>query len=272
MTGTGSYIGENIKKYLNICENSEYYNVDMIDTRGLKPLPEIFSGYDVVLNAAGVAHVKETDENRSLYYEVNRDLSVAIAKAAKEAGVEQFILLSSMSVYGRTTGLIKKDTVPSPNSAYGESKLAADERIEELADERFRVVILRPPMVYGKGCKGNYQTLRTFALRSPVFPDFSNARSMIYIGNLCEFIKRLIDNEQAGVFFPQNEEYVKTSEMVREVAKQNGKRIWTFRIFNPILQCFQVSVLKKVFGNLIYEKKDLINKYSFEESIKMTEQ
>lgn len=272
ITGAGSYIGEQVKEYLNSCDNSEYYIVDTVDTKGLHPLPEIFAGYDVVLNTAGIAHVKETDKNRSLYYEVNRDLSIAIARAAKEAGAGQFILLSSMAVYGMTTGRIKKDTVPFPDSAYGESKLSADEMIEGFADEHFRVAILRPPMVYGKGCKGNYQTLRAFALRSPVFPDFSNKRSMIYIGNLCEFIKRLIDTEQSGLFFPQNQEYVNTADMVKEVAGLNGNRIRTVRIFNPIIRCIPVDILKKVFGSLIYEKGDLINKYSFEESIKLTEQ
>lgn len=272
ITGAGSYIGEHVKEYLNSCEDSEYYIVDTVDTKGLQPVPDIFVGYDVVLNTAGIAHVKETDRNRSLYYEVNRDLSIAIARAAKEAGIGQFILLSSMSVYGMTVGRIKKDTVPFPDSAYGESKLSADEIIESLADERFRVTILRPPMVYGKGCKGNYQTLRAFALRSPVFPDFSNERSMIYIGNLCEFIKGIIDHEQSGLFFPQNMKYVNTAEMVKEVARQNGKRIRTVRIFNPIIRCIPFNLLKKVFGNLVYERIDLVNKYSFEESIKLTEQ
>lgn len=272
ITGAGSYIGEHVKEYLNACENSEYYIVDTVDTKGLHPVPDIFAGYNVVLNAAGIAHVKETVRNRSLYYEVNRDLSIAIARAAKEAGAGLFILLSSMSVYGMTTGCIKKDTVPFPNSAYGESKLSADEMIESFADEHFRVAILRPPMVYGKDCKGNYQTLRAFALRSPVFPDINNKRSMIYIGNLCEFIKRLIDTEQSGGFFPQNQEYVKTAEMVKEVARWNGKRVWTVRIFNPIIRWIPVHIFKKIFGNLTYEKRDLVNKYSFEESIKLTEQ
>lgn len=272
ITGAGSYIGEHVKKYLNSCENSEYYIVHTIDTKGLNPMHDIFVGYDVVINTAGIAHVKETDENRSLYYEVNRDLSIAIAKTAKEAGVRQFILLSSMSVYGMTTGHIGKETMPFPDSAYGESKLSADEMIEVLADEEFQVAILRPPMVYGKNCKGNYQNLRVFALKSPVFPDFHNQRSMIYIGNLCEFIKRLIDTEESGLFFPQNHEYVKTADMVKEVARNNGKRIRTVRIFNPLIRCIPVSILKKVFGSLTYEKRDLVNKYSFGESIRLTEQ
>lgn len=269
--GAGSYIGENIKDYLQSCDSSGSYIVDVIETKGLNPVPDIFKGYDVVINTAGVAHRKETNENRSLYYEVNRDLSVNIAKAAKEAEVKQLILLSSMSVYGMTIGHITKGTVPYPSTAYGESKLSADEAIEEMADEKFKVVILRPPMVYGKGCKGNYQILRSFALKSPIFPAYKNERSMIFIGNLCEYIKRILDIEEAGLFFPQNDEYVQTLEMVNEIVKNNGKKMHKACIFNPIIKIFPLDVFKRVFGTLTYEKSDLINKYSFEDSMQLTE-
>lgn len=119
---------------------------------------------------AGIAHIKETDENRKLYYEINRDLSVDIAKCAKRAGVKQYVLLSSMSVYGMVTGHITKNTIPHPINAYGDSKLQADNIIEKMRDTSFKIAIVRPPMVYGKDCKGNYQTLRKFAMKSPIFP------------------------------------------------------------------------------------------------------
>ena len=238
---------------------------------GLVVTPEPFKGYDVVFNLAGIAHVKETDENRHLYYEVNRDLSVAIAKAAKEAGVSQLILLSTMSVYGLTTGYITKDTVPNPVNAYGESKYQADMEIRKLADKQFRFACLRPPMVYGRGCKGNYQTLRSFALQTPVFPDIDNKRSMIYIGNLCEFIKRIIDTERQGLFFPQNAEYVNTTDMVRQIAAINGNKIVMTRAFNWALKRIPVNIVNKVFGDLTYEKVDLVSKYGFDESIELTE-
>ena len=94
-----------------------------------------------------------------LYYRVNRDLAVKAARKARAEGVRQFILMSSMSVYGTDTGVITPETVPQPVSFYGKSKLAAEELIQKEADEHFRVCILRPPMVYGPGCKGNFQTV-----------------------------------------------------------------------------------------------------------------
>lgn len=269
ITGKNSYIGENIKEYLN--EYPDYYDVEIIETKGLMPTVELFRGYDVVINVAGIAHIKETDENRELYYEINRDLSVNIAKNAKEAGVEQYILLSSMSVYGLVTGHITKDTVPHPINAYGDSKLQADNIISNMENDSFKVVIVRPPMVYGKGCKGNYQTLRKFAIKSPIFPDYKNERSMIYIGNLCEFMKCVIDREDSGLFFPQNREYVRTSAMVRTVARQHNKAIAMPSVFNIVIKVTPLTLVKKVFGSLTYEKTELIGKYNFNESMELTE-
>ncbi len=160
----------------------------------------MFKGVDAAFCVVGVAHIKETSKNRHLYFDVNRDLVISIARAAKEAGVKQFILLSSMSVYGLVVGHIRKNTKPHPVTAYGESKLQADDAIKKLEDDSFKFVCLRAPMIYGHNCKGNYQALRKFALKSPIFPDYENQRSMIYIGNLCLFVKECIDSEKQGLF------------------------------------------------------------------------
>ncbi len=270
ITGKGSYIGNSIKAYLERLFPA-YYCVDMVDTVGFTPVPAGFYGYDVVIHTAGIVHRRETNENRPLYYAVNRDQAVSIAKAAKKAKVGQFIILSSMSVYGMATGRILKETVPFPDSAYGESKLSADEAIEKLADAEFRVAILRPPMVYGKGCKGNYQALRKFALSSPLVPTFQNERSMIFIGNLCEFVRRTIDTEATGVFFPQNSEYVDTACMVRAIARINGRKMVETKALNPAIKYLPFLIVKKAFGNLTYEKVDTVGKYNFWESMELTE-
>lgn len=269
ITGAHSYIGESVKEYL--MQEPEKYKIDIIEAKGLKPVSEIFKGYDVVFNVAGIAHIKETKENEHLYYLVNRDLAIKIAVAAKEAGVQQYILLSSMSVYGLVTGYITKNTVPHPVNAYGKSKLQADEEIKKLEDDNFKFACLRPPMVYGKGCKGNYQTLRKFVLKTPIFPDYYNKRSMIYIGNLCEFVKQCVDKEKRGLFFPQNASYVITSSMAESIANIYGKTIWFTQLFNWAITLFPIAITKKVFGNLTYEPVDLVEKFSFNESMIFTE-
>lgn len=269
ITGAKSYIGEAVKDYLLL--EPEKYKVEVKDTFNWVPKPEDFHGFDIVFNVAGIAHIKETAENRHLYYEINRDLVIKIAKTAKEAGIKQFILLSTMSVYGLTVGHITKSTKENPINAYGKSKAEADEEIRKLEDDNFKFACLRPPMVYGKGCKGNYQTLRSFALKSPIFPNYQNKRSMIYIENLCEFVRNIIDKESAGLFFPQNAEYVQTSEMVDLIAKTHKKKIRQTKVFNWALKIIPLKFVKKTFGDLTYEKVDLVGKYDFEESISKTE-
>ncbi len=265
ITGANSYIGTSVKEYLQ--EYPDEYEVSEKDTLGWTPSPSDFSGYDVVFNVAGIAHIKETKKNRHLYYDINRDLAVNIAKNAKQAGVRQFILLSTMSVYGMTVGHITKETPVNPKNAYGKSKAEADEMIRKLEDDNFRFACLRPPMVYGKDCKGNYQSLRKVALKLPFFPKVDNQRSMIYIGNLCEFVKNTIDCDRQGLFFPQNDKYVNTSELVKKIASSHDKNIHQTKLFNWIIRIVRLNIVKKVFGNLTYEPVDLVSKYSFEESV-----
>lgn len=270
ITGANSYIGDSVHDYL-VNTDPDMYEIDILDTKCSEIKLEDFISYDVVFNVAGVAHIKETNKNRQIYYDVNRDLVIRIAKTAKEAGVRQFVMLSSMSVYGKTVGYITKDSIPKPVNAYGDSKMQADETIVKLSDENFIVSVLRPPMVYGNGCKGNYQMLRKFALKSPVFPKYKNQRSMIYIGNLCEFVKRVIDLEEDGIFFPQNANYVNTFEMVHLIATNNGKKIKEISFLNLVIKLMRVEIVNKVFGNLIYENVDTVSKFGFEESIFITE-
>lgn len=274
ITGLNSYVGTSLKRWLASYPNR--YSVESISLRNDSWKDRDFSEYDVVVHVAGIAHIKETKENAGLYYRVNCDLANEVAMEAKNKGVGQFIFLSSMSVYGMETGIIKKDTPLKPKSNYGKSKLRAEELISILADNTFKVAILRPPMIYGKGCKGNYTRLASFALKTPVFPDIKNKRSMLYIDNLTEFIKLLIDDCSSGLFFPENNEYVNTSEMVKSIAEVHGKKIKMIKLFNPLLKLLKIGMVNKVFGDLVYEK-DMSKcnlSYSvcdFESSIPLTE-
>ena len=273
ITGANSYIGTSFENWLE--KYPDKYVVETIDIKESLWKDKDFSTYDVVFHVAGIAHIKETKKNASLYYEVNEQLAVAIAEKSKTDGVSQFIILSSMSVYGKTTGHVTKVTRPNPNNNYGKSKYNAAQKIEKMNCDTFKVAILRPPMVYGKDCKGNYQILRKLALKSPVFPSFKNERSMIYIGNLASFIKRLIDMESDGLFFPQDAEYIMTAKMVEMIASCNKKKIIITSIFNWTIKLailLNIEVFKKVFGNLTYEKCDIVNTCIFESCICETEE
>ncbi|NLN42291.1 MAG: NAD-dependent epimerase/dehydratase family protein [Clostridiales bacterium] len=274
ITGKNSYIGSRFEEWLAKYPNK--YEVDAISLRDESWKEKDFSEYDVVYHVAGIAHRKETKKNRKLYYAVNRDLAYEVAKKSKQDGIKQFIFLSTMSVYGLEIGVIDEHTPLKPKSNYGKSKLQAEELIKSLEDDSFKIAILRPPMVYGKGCKGNYPRLANLAKTTPIFPDIDNQRSMIYVDNLNEFVRLLIDDSVSGLFFPQNKEYVKTSEMVKLIAEFHGKKIKFTRFFNLLLKLINIDIVNKVFGDLIYEKdiseyKKNYNIYDFIDSISLTE-
>lgn len=276
ITGKNSYVGNSFETWLKNYPSE--YEVNKISLRNDSWKEHDFSVYDSVIHVAGIAHRKETKENEQLYYKVNRDLAYEVAEKAKDEVVPHFIFLSSMSVYGMDTGVINQETVPDPKSNYGKSKLQAEELIDSLKDESFKVAILRPPMIYGKGCKGNYPRLAKLALKTPVFPIIENQRSMLYVGNLSVSLKYIIDNRKVGLFFPQNNEFVNTSKMVYMIAKHHHKSLFMTRILNPFLFIMRKNgKLKKVFGNLVYEKKlsktglTTQDYTSLEESIRLTE-
>lgn len=246
--GEGSYIGEAVKKWL--LEKGEY-TVSTMSSIGVDGKDIDFSSYQVIYYVAGIAHQKETKENAHLYYEVNRNLACTIAKKAKQDGVRQFVLMSTLSVYGMNEGVIHKDTKEHPMTHYGKSKLQADQHIQKLADEKFHVVIIRPPMVYGAGCKGNYQRLRALAMKTPIFPAVKNRRSMIFIDNLCDYIEWVIREDITGIRIPQNQDFVCTSEMVRLIARQHGKKMFFVNVPQFLIQAAPISTVKKVFGSLI---------------------
>lgn len=252
ITGANSYIGTSFENYLK--QWPEQYQVDTVDMVDGSWCEKDFTGYDSIFHVAGIAHIKESRANRELYYQINRDLVLETAQKAKSEGVKQFVFLSSMSVYGMDTGMITENTIPHPQSHYGSSKLQAEKGLKEIEDTDLSVAILRPPMVYGKGCKGNFQLLLKIAKNSPLFPLYENIRSMIYIDNLSSFTKMVIDSAMDGVFFPQNQEYMRTDAMVQALAEYMGKKVSLSKILTP---CVDVAVrhidtARKAFGSLIY--------------------
>ena len=276
VTGAGSYVGESVRRYILAKEPS--YQIDAVDTMGDNWKKADYSQYDVVFHVAGIAHVNADPKMEPLYYKVNRDLTIEVAKHAKAAGVKQFIFMSSQIVFHESQSLkaevLTRETKPSPNGFYGDSKLQAENGLHELESEDFKVCILRPCMIYGPNAKGNFPRLAKLATKTPIFPAWHNKRSMLYIDNLAEFVLQAIKRELAGTFYPQNRELAYTVEIIRFFAKAAGHKVWITKLLNPFvwLGSFMLQPINKMFATYYYDPEMSKMEFdyqlvSFEESL-----
>lgn len=293
ITGAGSYIGESFAEYAK--EHYPALKVDTLDMLDPAWREKKFSEYDIVYHVAGLAHAdvgRVDDVTKAKYYAVNTDLALEVCQKAKEDGVKEFIFMSSMIVYGDSAPygkrkVVNEHTVPVAANFYGDSKLQADVAVREMSNDNFKVIVLRPPMIYGKNSKGNYQTLSKLARKLPVFPKVDNERSMLHIDNLCEFLCQLMlvkkFEKTAIVLIPQNDEWTRTSEMVREIAEAAGKHIRILSIIRPAVWVAGKvpgkigGLVNKAFGNSVYAQSMShyegldYQKVSLKESVKRTE-
>jgi len=313
IVGAGSYIGESFVKYAteHYCDNFTFTTVDTMPGKDGKSeldnlTSEQLTSFDIVYHLAGIAHADVghvDDATKEKYYKVNTDLAIATARRYKTALEESgrtglFVFMSSMIVYGDSAPygqqhVIDRHTKPAPANFYGDSKWQADKGIRSIADSTMQVAIIRPPMIYGKGSKGNYPTLVKLANKLPAFPDVENKRSMLYIGNLCEFLSQMflsnvcredgLEAPQVLIFMPQNGEFTKTADMVKKIAKVTGHHILIQKVLNPAVVLAdhvpgKVSgLVDKAFGNNSYDERLSkyesldYQKYNLEMSIELTE-
>ncbi len=285
ITGENSYLGTSFEKYVK--KNFPEWKTESISVHGPEWKKLDFGEYDTIFHAAGKAHAdvgKVSEDKKREYYRINRDLTREVAEKAKGDGTKHFIYPSSIIIYGDNASIgqnrkITADTKPHPSNFYGDSKLQADLLVQKLSDESFHTAVVRLPMVYGAGSKGNYPLLVKLAKKLPVFPNVKNKRSMIYVENLCQFLCELIENDDKGVFYPQNARYVSTSEMVRMIAEKSGKKLYLVPFSELLIKDAgrlpgKIGRLAgKAFGTLVYDKQmsryhgNSYQKYDLEESI-----
>lgn len=254
ITGTSGYVGKHLVHFL---ENNQCM-VDQISVRDDKWMDKEFNNYDVVIHLAALVHNNEPGADMKRFMDVNYKLTKQLADKSKAEGVKQFIFFSTMAVFGLEGSVgrpevVNKHTECRPVSEYGISKLKADEYLLDLSDDKFKVSIVRPPMIYGENSPGNFKHLKQYAKFIPIYFDIHNERSAIYIGNLTLFVKDLIDREAEGIYYPSDNQHLSTNNVIRTIRANQGKACFAIPVplfVYPMLR--KISFFNKLYGNLTY--------------------
>lgn len=239
-----------------------------------------FDQIDAVVHLAALVHQME-GAFKEAYFHVNTQKTLELAKKAKEAGVKQFIFMSTVKVYGEENKTPYTENSPcNPQDDYGKSKLAAEEALKAIEDENFIVSIIRTPVVYGPDVKGNIKSLIKLIKKVPILPfkSIKNQRSMVYVGNLCAMINTIIEQKKSGIFLASDDENTSTTELIQTIATAMNRKIVLLNIpgFKPLLQALKPIFYQRLYGNLIIDNtltKNTLsfqNPYSFKEGIKQT--
>ena len=193
----------------------------------------VISGQDVVVHTAARAHIMKDEcaDPLSAYRAVNSIATLNLARQAAAASVKRFIFISSIKVNGEQTATgqpFSPHHVPSPDDFYGISKHEAEQGLRELAAETgMEVVIIRPPLVYGPGVKGNFASM--IKLLSKGFPmplgAVHNKRSLVALDNLVDLIITCIDHPGAAdqTFLVSDGEDLSTTQLLKGVAEAMGR-------------------------------------------------
>lgn len=256
VTGRHSYIGTAFRHYMAARQQTSGWETEYIEVRDDRWKSADFARYDVILHTAAIVH--RSRENEELYRRINYELTLQLAGKARDEGVAQFVFLSTMAVYGSRHAVITADTEPEPEGAYGSYKRMAEQALLQMAGPDFKIAIVRPPLVYGRGCRGNFPRLVRLAGWCVLFPSLENKRSMIYIDNLCEYLYLIMERRYGGIGHPRDEQPVSTAQLVREIRLVRGRKMLLVSVCNGLLQRLSKrnALIGKLFGDCRYELED----------------
>lgn len=226
-------------------------------------LPDLqYITFNCLIHLAGRAHVMHdtAQDVYQAYKEVNVDYTLKVAKHAHELGVKRFVFLSSIKVNGEHTSTpFNEENLPNPQDAYGKTKFEAEEALKAfcLANE-MEYVIIRPPLIYGPGVKGNFKTLIRLCQRPIPLPfgRVENLRSFVNLDNLCSFILLCCQHPNAAnqTFLISDDEDVSTTALITSIKQALGKQPWLLPIPSQSL-----DALFRVLGKKNYSERLLGN-------------
>lgn len=258
IVGKNSYIGNHIDKWLT----DRGHRVEQLDLLTEDWKNYEYSFFDAIVYVAGIVHRPDCND-WDLYKRVNTDMPIEIAKIAKDSGVKSFVYFSSMAVYGLGKNLhptvIDENTMLHSEGMYGKSKLMAEEGLQKLNDECFNVACVRPPSVYGKGCRGGYITgFASIVKLLPILPRaYTNVRqSFIYIDNLAECVRLIVEKNLSGAFCPQDDVIPNANELLEAIAKAMGKKYRESSLLGGLMKMVSfIPLVNKAFGGIEYSRE-----------------
>ena len=232
ITGNKGFVGLNLVEYLTIKDKltlgvSRNPIENEISYANLKV--DLINKAKSIIHLAGKAHdFKKTSDDKE-YFQVNTELTKIIFDEFLESTCEVFIYMSSVkAVADVVKGVLKEDEIPNPITAYGKSKLAAENYIlsKEIPENK-RVYILRPCMIHGPFNKGNLNLLHSFVSKGIPYPfgKYKNKRSFLSVENLCFIINELIDNSsiKSGVYNIADDQSISTNRLVEIIGETISK-------------------------------------------------
>ena len=273
LTGSTGFVGSYFKSHYSneySINTFSFLNDDLADL----DLTQI----STIVHLSALVH-QMGGASKEEYEHVNITQTLELAEKAKESGVKHFIFMSTVKVYGEETDTVyREDTPCNPQDAYGKSKLEAEEKLQKLANDTFKISIIRTPIVYGEGVKANILNLINLLKKLSVLPfgNIQNRRSMVYIGNLSAIIDRIIKTEKSGIFLASDDRAVSTTELIQLIAMALNKKVFLLSIpfFPLMLKQLKPSFYKRLYeslevdNTLTKEKLVFSNRYSVEEGIK----
>lgn len=256
--GKDSYIGNHIDNWLST-RGTKVHQLNVL-TNDWKSFD--YTPYDSIVHVAGIVHRPDCND-WELYKRVNTDMAIEIATMAKKQGVKQYIYFSTMGVYGvekkLQPNIIDDKTPLAATSMYGRSKLMAEEGLLKLQENGFNVVCVRPPSVYGKGCRGGYITgFKSIAQKLPVIPRaYENVKqSFIYIDNLSELVRIAIVHNLKGVLCPQDDKAVSANELLHIISNGIGKKYHSSWLMGLGVKLFHfLPIVTKAYGGVEYSRE-----------------
>lgn len=272
MTGANGFVGSYFRnKYTNKYEIQTFsFLQNDFDALHVK-------GVDIVLHLSALVH-QMNGASDDAYEKINVKQTLQLAHKAKEHGVNHFIFMSTVKVYGEESNTAYTEVSPChPQDMYGKTKLKAEKELQALEDDNFKISIVRTPIVYGYGVKANLKNLMVLVDKVPVLPfgNIKNKRSLTYVGNLCALIECIINKQQSGVFLASDEKAFSTTHLMTTIAKVKKRSCWLFAFpfFPYLLKWLKPSFYKRLFESLEVDNREtkrilrFENPYTFEEGI-----